>query len=59
MGAGMLGWAISFVIAAILVALLGFQEAAGTFAAIAKVLFWVFIIGCVVSLVMHFSRSRA
>ena len=55
----MLGWAIAFFIAAIVVALLGLAEAATTFAVIAKVLFWVFLVGFVFSLVMHFSRSRA
>jgi uncharacterized membrane protein YtjA (UPF0391 family) len=55
----MLGWAIAFFVAAIIVALLGLAEAATTFAVIAKVLFWVFLVGFVFSLVMHFSRSRA
>ena len=55
----MLGWAIAFFVAAIIVALFGLAEAATTFAVIAKVLFWVFLVGFVFSLVMHFSRSRA
>jgi uncharacterized membrane protein YtjA (UPF0391 family) len=55
----MLGWAIAFFVAAILVALLGMAEAATTFAVIAKVLFWVFLVGFVFSLVVHFSNSRA
>ena len=55
----MLGWAIAFFVAAMIVALLGLAEAATTFAVIARVLFWVFLIGFVFSLVMHFSRSRA
>ena len=55
----MLGWAIAFFVAAIVVALLGMAEAATTFAVIAKVLFWVFLVGFVFSLVVHFSRSRA
>ena len=55
----MLGWAIAFVTAAVIVALLGLTETASTFAAVAKVLFWVFIIGFVFSLIMHFSKSRA
>jgi uncharacterized membrane protein YtjA (UPF0391 family) len=54
----MLGWAIAFFIAAVLVALLGFMETA-TLAAMAKVLFWIFMIGCVASLVMHVNRTRA
>ena len=55
----MLGWAIAFFVAAIIVALLGMAEAATTFAVIAKVLFWVFLVGFVFSLVVHFSKSRA
>jgi uncharacterized membrane protein YtjA (UPF0391 family) len=55
----MLGWAIAFFVAAFIVALLGMAEAATTFAVIAKVLFWVFLVGFVFSLVMHFSKSRA
>jgi uncharacterized membrane protein YtjA (UPF0391 family) len=55
----MLGWAVAFFVAAIIVALLGMAEAATTFAVIAKVLFWVFLVGFVFSLVMHFSKSRA
>jgi uncharacterized membrane protein YtjA (UPF0391 family) len=55
----MLGWAIAFFIAAILVALLGLIEPTTTFAFIAKVLFWVFLVGLVFSLVLHFSKSRA
>lgn len=54
----MLGWAISFIVAAILVAILGMVETATTVAAIAKVLFWVFVVGFVYSVVAHFSRSR-
>ena len=55
----MLGWAIAFFVAAIIVAALGLAEDTTTFAVIAKVLFWVFLVGFVFSLVMHFSRSRA
>jgi len=53
----MLGWSIAFLIAAIIVAILGFAAAA-TLAVMAKVLFWVFVIGFVFSLTMYFSRSR-
>lgn len=55
----MLGWAIAFIIAAILVAILGFADAATTFAMVAKVLFWVFVLGFVVSVAMHVMKSRA
>jgi uncharacterized membrane protein YtjA (UPF0391 family) len=55
----MLGWAFAFVVAALIVALIGVNDGVSTFGEIAKVLFWVFIIGFVYSLVMHFSKSRA
>lgn len=55
----MLGWALAFLVAAITVAVLGVMEAATTFAVIAKVLFWIFLVGFVFSLVLHFSKSRA
>ncbi|HYL78346.1 MAG TPA: DUF1328 domain-containing protein [Bryobacteraceae bacterium] len=55
----MLGWAIAFVLAAITVAILGFTGAATTLGAMAKVLFWVFVLGFVISLVMYYSRTRA
>jgi uncharacterized membrane protein YtjA (UPF0391 family) len=58
MGWFMLGWSLAFFLAAIAVALLGFAAEA-TLAVMAKVLFWVFLTGSVVSLAMHFSRSRA
>jgi uncharacterized membrane protein YtjA (UPF0391 family) len=55
----MLGWAIAFIMAAVLVALIGLTETAVTFAALTKVLFWVFIIGFLVSLAIHYKSSRA
>ena len=55
----MLGWAFAFVVAALMMALLGDSDAVTTIGEIAKVLFWLFIIGFVCSLVMHFSRTRA
>lgn len=55
----MLGWAVAFFLAAVLVAYLGLASTATTVAAMAKVLFWVFLIGFVFSLVAYFSRSRA
>jgi uncharacterized membrane protein YtjA (UPF0391 family) len=50
----MLGWAVAFLIAAIIVAILGFAGAVTTLALMAKVLFWIFLVGMVVSLVMYF-----
>jgi uncharacterized membrane protein YtjA (UPF0391 family) len=57
-GSAMLGWALAFLVAAVLVALLGLTQTA-TLAAMAKVLFWIFLAGLVVSLVMHFNRREA
>jgi len=55
----MLGWAIAFIMAAVLVALVGLGETATTLIVLTKVLFWVFIIGFLVSLAMHYKSSRA
>jgi uncharacterized membrane protein YtjA (UPF0391 family) len=55
----MLGWAIAFMMAAILVALMGMGETVGTLVALTKVLFWLFIVGFLVSLAMHYKSSRA
>jgi uncharacterized membrane protein YtjA (UPF0391 family) len=55
----MLGWAIAFMMAAVLVAILGLGETTITFVVLTKVLFWVFILGFLVSLAMHYKSSRA
>lgn len=52
----MLGWSLTFFIIALLAALLGFWGIAGTSAWIAKVLFGVFLILFLVSLI--FGRKR-
>ena len=52
----MLGWAITFLVIALIAAVLGFGVIAGTAAWIAKVLFIVFLVLFVVSLV--FGRVR-
>jgi uncharacterized membrane protein YtjA (UPF0391 family) len=54
----MLGWAIAFITAAVIVGLLGVVETANTFGALTKVLFWVFVIGFLFSLAMHFKSMR-
>jgi uncharacterized membrane protein YtjA (UPF0391 family) len=46
----MLGWAITFLVIALIAAILGFGVVAGTAAAVAKVLFVVFIVLFLVSL---------
>ncbi len=47
----MLGWAITFLVIALIAAILGFGVIAGTAASVAKVLFVVFIILFLISLV--------
>jgi uncharacterized membrane protein YtjA (UPF0391 family) len=54
----MLGWALAFLIAAIIVAILGFAGGATTLALMAKVLFWVFLAGLIVSLAMYLPHRR-
>lgn len=54
----MLHYAVTFLVVAIVAAILGFGFAASVFAEIAKILFWLFVIGFVVTLVMHYSRHR-
>jgi len=52
----MLGWAITFLVIALIAAVLGFGAVAGLAATIAKILFVVFLILFVVSLVMGLGR---
>jgi uncharacterized membrane protein YtjA (UPF0391 family) len=44
----MLRWALIFLVVALVAAVFGFGGIAGTAAGIAKILFWVFLIGCAV-----------
>ena len=55
-GNHMLSWAITFLVIAIIAAVLGFGGIAGTAAGIAKILFFVFLVLFVVSLL--FGRGR-
>lgn len=48
----MLGWAVTFLIIALIAGVLGFGVVAGTAASIAKILFFVFLVLFVVGLVM-------
>ncbi len=48
----MLGWSITFLIVALIAAVLGFGVIAGTAATIAKILFIAFLVLFVVSLIM-------
>jgi uncharacterized membrane protein YtjA (UPF0391 family) len=54
----MLGWALTFLVVALIAGLLGFTTIAGAAIGIAKLVFYVFLILFVVSLVMNFIRGR-
>jgi len=54
----MLGWVITFLILALVAALLGFGGIAGSFTWIAQVLFVIFLILLVVSGISHAMRGR-
>ena len=54
----MLGWALTFLVVALIAGVLGFTSIAGASMAIAKILFFVFLVLFVVSLVMHLVRGR-
>jgi len=55
----MLGWALTFLVVALIAGVLGFTSIAGASIAIAKILFFVFVVLFVVSLVMHLVRGRS
>ncbi|GGE23536.1 Uncharacterized membrane protein YtjA, UPF0391 family [Gemmobacter megaterium] len=54
----MLGWAITFLVVALIAGVLGFGGIAGTSVGIAKVLFFIFIILFVISLVARAVKGR-
>ncbi|GAB4390756.1 DUF1328 domain-containing protein [Albidovulum sp.] len=54
----MLGWAITFLVIALIAALLGFGGIAGTAVGIAKILFFVFLVLFAITIVMHLVRGR-
>jgi uncharacterized membrane protein YtjA (UPF0391 family) len=54
----MLSWAIAFLIIAIIAAVFGWGGIAAGAAGIAQVLFWLFLIAFVVSLIMGLMRGR-
>jgi len=55
----MLGWALTFLVVALIAGLLGFTSIAGAAMGVAKILFFVFLVLFLVSIVMHFMRGRA
>jgi uncharacterized membrane protein YtjA (UPF0391 family) len=52
-------YAIAFLIVAIIAAFFGFGVAVSAATGIAKLLFYLFLIGFALALFMHFSRRRA
>lgn len=54
----MLGWALTFLVVALIAGVLGFTSIAGAAIGIAKILFFVFLVLFVVSIVMHMVRGR-
>ena len=53
----MIRWAVGFFVIALIAALLGFTGAAVAFAGIAKILFYIFIVLFVITLVGHLFRG--
>jgi len=54
----MLGWAVFFLVIALIAALFGFGGIAGTAVGVAKLLFFVFLAIFVISLIMGLARGR-
>ncbi len=52
----MLAWALTFLIIAIIAAILGFGFAAAAFAAAAKTIFYIFIVLFLIGLISHLMR---
>lgn len=55
----MLGWAIGFLLVALLAAVFGFGGIASASAGIAKILFFVFLVLFLVSIVVNLTRGKA
>ena len=53
----MLRWALGFLVFALIAGLLGFTAIAGTAVGIAKLLFYVFVVLFLVSLILHLFRG--
>jgi uncharacterized membrane protein YtjA (UPF0391 family) len=55
----MLGWAVTFLIVAIIAGVFGFGGIASASVGIAQILFFIFLLGFLVTLVVHLLRGRA
>lgn len=55
----MLSWALTFLIVALIAGVLGFTSIAGAAMGVAKIVFFLFLVLFVVSLVMHLVRGRS
>ena len=51
-----LGWTITFLIIAIVAAIFGFGSIAGASATIAKVLFFIFVVLFIITVIKHFMK---
>ena len=51
----MLTWAVIFLVIAILASFFGFREVSGLATQIAKILFFIFLVLFIVSLIMHYT----
>ena len=54
----MLGWALTFLLIAILAGIFGFGGIASASVGIAQVLFFIFLVGFLITLVLHLVRGR-
>jgi len=55
----MLGWALMFLLVALVAGVFGFGGVASASVGIAQVLFFIFLLGFLVTLVVHLLRGRA
>ncbi len=55
----MLGWALMFLLVALVAGVFGFGGLASASVGIAQILFFIFLLGFLVSLVVHLLRGRA
>ncbi len=56
-GGAMLYWAAIFFIIALIAAILGFGGVAAASASIAQVLFFIFLVGFIISVILHFAKE--